>query len=85
MATAHGAGLMLVPFMQGLCAAPAAIAPGHAAVMHFLTCANVNTALLVAMVHTLASMLAGISMAWLIYRYVGLRFLRHAWLNLDAL
>jgi hypothetical protein len=84
MATAHGAGLMLVPFMLGLCAAPATDGTGHAAVMNFLARANMDTALLVAAVHTLASLLAGIVMAWLVYRYLGLRFLRRAWLNLDA-
>jgi len=31
MATAHGAGLMLVPFMLGLCAAPPGAPPAHAA------------------------------------------------------
>ena len=84
MATAHGAGLMLVPFMLGLCAAPAAERTGHRAVMNFMARANMDTALLVAAVHTLASLLAGIGMAWLVYRYLGLRFLRRAWLNLDA-
>ena len=84
MATAHGAGLMLVPFMLVLCAAPAADATGHGAVMAFLARANLDTALLVATVHTLASLLAGIGMAWLVYRYLGLSFLRRAWLNLDA-
>jgi hypothetical protein len=84
MATAHGAGLMLAPFMLGLCAAPAGGGAGHAAVMNFLARANMDTALLVAAVHTLASLLAGIVMAWLVYRYLGLRFLRRAWLNLDA-
>ncbi|MCS0633768.1 hypothetical protein NX786_30970 [Telluria mixta] len=84
MATAHGAGLMLVPFMLGLCAAPAADGTGHGAVMNFMARANMDTALLVAAVHTLASLLAGIGMAWLVYRYLGLRFLRHAWLNVEA-
>lgn len=84
MATAHGAGLMLVPFMLGLCAAPATDAPHHAAVMTLLARSNVGTALLVATVHALASLLAGIGMAWVVYRYLGLRFVRRAWLNLDA-
>lgn len=82
MATAHGAGLMLAPFMLGLCAAPSQ--PGHAAVMAWLARASLGTALLVAVVHTLVSILAGIGMAWLVYRYLGLGFLRRAWLNLDA-
>jgi hypothetical protein len=82
MASAHGAGLMLVPFMLGLCSTPA---PGAtAAVMNFMARANLGTAVLVAAVHALASLLAGISMAWVVYRYLGLRFLRRAWLNLDV-
>jgi hypothetical protein len=93
MATAHGAGLMLVPFMLDLCATgppgtgvgPAATPSdtGHATLMNFLAQSNVATATAVAAVHTLAMMLAGLGMAWAVYRYLGLRFLRRAWLNLD--
>lgn len=94
MATAHGAGLMLLPFMLGLCVtAPAAanaadpeelLAPGLAAVTSYLTRSSVAVAACVAAVHTLAMMLAGLGMAFLVYRYLGLRFLRRAWLNLDV-
>lgn len=94
MATAHGAGLMLVPFMLGLCAtAPAAVAPGaadtapslgHAGVMDYLAQSSVAAAVVVAAVHTLAMMLAGLGMAWAVYRYLGLQFLRRAWFNLDS-
>lgn len=77
MATAHGAGLMLVPFMLGLCVAGAPGANG-------LAQSSLGTAVVVAAVHTLAMMLAGVGMAWAVYRYLGLRFLRRAWLNLDA-
>ena len=88
MATAHGAGLMLVPFMLGLCALPPASAPpaqaaGHAAVMTYMAQSNMGTALLVAAVHSLAAILAGIFIALLVYRTLGLRFLRRAWLDLD--
>jgi hypothetical protein len=83
MASAHGAGLMLVPFMLGLCAAPAG-ETGHAAVMAYTARANLGAALLVAAVHTLMTILAGTGMAWVVYRYLGLRFLRRAWLDLDA-
>lgn len=92
MATAHGAGLMLVPFMLGLCVtAPGADAAaattmrdmGHATVMNYMAQSNVSTAVVVAGVHTLAMMLAGLGMAWAVYRYLGLQFLRRAWLNLD--
>jgi hypothetical protein len=83
MATAHGAGLMLAPFMLGLCAAPQ---PGAAAapLMAYLARASLGAALVVAVVHTLATLLAGIGMAWAVYRYLGLRFMQRAWLNLDA-
>jgi hypothetical protein len=79
MATAHGAGLMLVPAMLGLCAAP-----GHRDVASTLTAAPLGIAMLVAAVHTLATLFAGIGIAWVVYRYLGLAFLRRAWLNLDA-
>jgi hypothetical protein len=82
MATAHGAGLMLVPFMLDICMTPETA--GHAALMNSLAQANMSTAMLVATVHTLANVLAGICMAWIVYRYLGLRFLKQAWLNLDA-
>jgi ABC-type sulfate transport system permease subunit len=90
MATAHGAGLMLVPVMLGLCVtAPAAVDAataselGHATVMNYLAQSNVATAVVVAAVHTLVMMLAGLSMAWAVYRYLGLPFLRRFWLDLD--
>jgi hypothetical protein len=83
MATAHGAGLMLVPFMLGLCAAPSP-ETAHGAVMAYLARANLGTAVLVAAVHALVSIFAGIGMAWAVYRYLGLRFLQRAWLDLDA-
>ena len=87
MATAHGAGLMLVPFMLGLCAPGdvATVAPdsGHVTVMNYLARSNVVTAVAVAAVHTLAMMLAGVGAAWAVYRYLGLQFLRRAWLDLD--
>lgn len=82
MATAHGAGLMLVPFMLGLCAP----APGdglHAGMDALLTRADLPTAIAVAVVHTLAMVAAGLAMAWAVYRYLGLQFLRRAWFNLD--
>ena len=93
MATAHGAGLMLLPFMLGLCAVSASApdagaapwsATGHAALMATLARSNLATALAVALVHTLAMLTAGGFVAWLVYRWLGLRVLRSAWLNLDA-
>ena len=94
MATAHGAGLMLLPFMLGLCATapPAAgsnaavnwLELGHAAIVDHLSRSNLVTALAVSGVHTLAMIGAGLGMAWIVYRYLGLRILRSTWLNLDT-
>ncbi|WBY02860.1 hypothetical protein PE066_04790 [Ramlibacter tataouinensis] len=87
MATAHGAGLMLLPFTLGLCRSPPEAGGGsaaHAAVMGAMGTSNVITALSVAAVHTAAMLLAGLCIAWAVYRYLGLKFLSRVWLNLDA-
>ena len=76
MATAHGAGLMLVPFVVGLCGE-------QSAPQQLLARGDLLTTIAVAGVHTAAMMLAGVSMAWAVYRYLGLEFLRRSWLNLD--
>ncbi len=82
-ATAHGAGLMLVPITLSLCA-PAATGSAHAARMGLLS-SSVATAVMVALLHTTAMIVSGVTIAWLVYRYLGLRFLRRAWLDLDRL
>lgn len=85
-ATAHGAGLMLVPFMLGLCSpepAQGGVAQAHATVMTVLAQSSAATALSVAGVHTFAMLLAGLGMAWAVYRYLGLQSLRRTWFNLD--
>ena len=93
MATAHGAGLMLLPFMLGLCATEPATPAGtvadlpergHALMMNFLAQSNLAMALAVATLHTLAMVLAGLGIAWAVYRWLGLRVLRSSWLNLDT-
>lgn len=86
MATAHGAGLMLLPFTLGLCLQPSGeggAAAAQADVQGAMVQANMLTALSVAAVHTLAMMLSGLAIAWAAYRYLGLAFLRRAWINLD--
>jgi hypothetical protein len=89
MATAHGAGLMLAPFMLRLCEAPPAAAGdverAHERVMDTLARSDLATALAVAGVHTVAMMLAGVAMAFAVYRWLGLQFLRRAWFNLDRI
>ncbi len=80
IAIAHGAGLMLVPIYLGLCRADTS---GHAAAAPLVE-GNLAAAVLVAIVHVIAMIGAGGCLAWLVYRYLGLRFLSRSWFNLDA-
>ncbi|MCY1231913.1 hypothetical protein D9M72_443770 [compost metagenome] len=41
-------------------------------------------ALVVAVIHTLAMFAVGGGMAWLVYRYLGLKFVSRSWFNLEA-
>jgi hypothetical protein len=41
-------------------------------------------AALVSVVHSLAMITAGGFLAWLVYRYLGLKFVSRSWFNLDA-
>ena len=82
VAIAHGAGLMLVPIYLGLCQA-ADLDKGHE-VAGALINANVGMAVLVSVVHSVAMIVAGGFLAWLVYRYLGLKFVSRSWFNLDA-
>ena len=82
VAIAHGAGLMLVPIYLGLCST-ADLNIGHKAVGAFIN-ADLGMAVLVSVVHSVAMIAAGGFLAWLVYRYLGLKFLSRSWFNLDA-
>ena len=41
-------------------------------------------AVLVSIVHAGAMIAAGGSLAWLVYRYLGLKFVARSWFNLDT-
>jgi hypothetical protein len=82
VAIAHGAGLMLVPIYLGLCRA-SELNSGHEAA-GILINADVGMAVLVAVVHATAVVVAGGCSALLVYRYLGLKFISRSWFNLDA-
>ena len=82
VAIAHGAGLMLVPIYLGLCHA-ADLNSGHEAAGVLIN-ANLGMTVLVSVVHSVAMIAAGGSLAWLVYRYLGLKFVSRSWFNLDA-
>ena len=76
MASAHGAGLMLIPVLLPLCisGAPA---------QELTASGSLPIALAAIGVHT-ATMLATIAaIAVVVYRWVGVAFLRRGWINLD--
>lgn len=79
-ANAHGAGLMLVPLFLGICGLDADA--GHQAAETLMQ-ANILTAFAVALTHTAAMTLAGGTIAIIIYKWLGLRFLSKTWFNLD--
>jgi hypothetical protein len=74
MATAHGAGLMLVPAMIPLCGGAMGLGSGA-----FLT------SLAVVGVHMLAMLLVTGGIAFAVYSWLGLDGLRQRWINFDAL
>jgi hypothetical protein len=82
VAIAHGAGLMLVPIYLGLCRA-ADLDSGHSAAGALVN-ADLGMAVLVSVVHSAAMIAAGGCLAWLVYRYLGLKFVSRSWFNLDA-
>ena len=81
MASAHGAGLMLVPVLASESTSDSEV---HA---HHLAEAGVRTAVVdgvaAAAVHTMAMVVVVAVLAFCVYQFFGLRILRSAWVNLD--
>jgi hypothetical protein len=67
---------MLLPFAMGLCVSGTAAPerPGSA----------LGEVALVSLVHTAAMLASGLGIAWLVYRYLGLRLLNRVWFDLEA-
>ena len=82
VAIAHGAGLMLVPIYLGLCR-DSDLDRGHEAAGTLIN-ANLGMAVLVSVIHAAAMIVTGGCLAWLVYRYLGLKFVSRSWFNLDA-
>ncbi len=86
MATAHGAGLMIVPVLLTL---PLAAGAGgnlhaHAAMLSSFG-GSAWIGLLAVAVHTLSTLAVTGLVAWTVYRWIGLAILRRGWINLDFL
>ena len=83
MASAHGAGLMVVPVLLRGSTAQAAghmAADGHT---HMSAAASPMAGLLATAVHTVAYVAVTGLIAWVVYGKVGLAILRKAWFNVD--
>jgi hypothetical protein len=75
MATAHGAGLMLIPILLPICTSPSttSIDPAGA----------IPLALAAVAVHSLAMLAAIAAISLVVYEWAGVDFLRRGWVNLD--
>ncbi len=78
MASAHGAGLMLVPVLIPLClaASPA---------KNLMTADSLPLSLAAVAVHTGAMLVVTAAMAAAVYEWIGLAVLRRGWINFDRL
>src|SRR6202162_3910632 len=81
MASAHGAGLMVVPILlrSNTVEAQSGIA-GHNHISYTVT---PRAGMLATGVHTVAYLAVTGLLAWVVYRKLGLALLRKAWLNFD--
>ncbi len=82
VAIAHGAALMLVPIYLGLCRLDE-LDMGHRAAADLMA-RNVGLTFLVAISHTAAMLLSGGALAFAVYRWLGLQFLRRSWFDLEV-
>jgi hypothetical protein len=87
VAIAHGAGLMLLPVYLGLCRA-ADLDAAHEAAATLTSAGLVDSSLgiavLVSLAHSAAMIAAGGALAWLVYRFLGLKLVARSWFNLDT-
>jgi hypothetical protein len=82
MASAHGAGLMVLPFVMPTAPTVAAVHHDHA---HHMGAAGASVAAAAVALHTAAYFAVMMLAAWLVYRKFGLSLIRKAWFNLDWL
>ncbi len=81
MASAHGAGLMIVPVLLGSTTVEAqGPMAGH---NHISPTASPLAGMLATGVHTIAYLAVTGLVAWVVYRKLGLALLRKAWFNFD--
>lgn len=85
MATAHGAGLMVVPVLLRGASAQAYGGVADHDRAHMSAVTSPLAGLFATAVHTAAYLAVTGLVAWIVYRKVGLAVLRKAWFNVDLL
>jgi hypothetical protein len=87
VSSAHGAGMMVLPFVLGVAAGDA-----HAGGTHVHDWLPVTSSgqlggigLLATLLHTASYLAVAGTIAWVVYRRIGLRLLRTAWVNVDVI
>ena len=92
VSSAHGAGLMVLPFvLPGVSAAGSGDAHVHSTAAHASHLAGVamsagqTAALFATLLHTLSYVAVSGTIAYVVYRYFGLRLLRRAWINMNVI
>jgi len=84
MASAHGAGFMLLPILLKMSALPAAADLGDSGHhLHALGFAGPWTVSIAVVVHTLGYLFVTGLIAYVVYEKLGLEVLRKTWVNLD--
>lgn len=79
VATAHGAGLMVLPIWLHL----PAPADGHASHMH--AAADLSSGLSATAVHGASYLIVTTLIAWVVFTKLGVGLLKRAWINLDVI
>ena len=78
ISSAHGAGLMVLPFVLG-----AATTSGHEHASHMDRLGDLGV--LATLLHTASYLVVAGVIAWLVYAWFGLRLLRTAWINVNVI
>lgn len=82
MASAHGAGLMVLPFFMR---AQQQMHSMHHHTVHVATLQGPGVGVLVTLIHGFGYLLVTALAAWIVYEKLGLGLLRKAWVNLDLI
>ena len=80
MACAHGAGLMLLPVLLGM-----SVAGANEHALHTKAFPAAGVQVFAVVVHTLGYLLLTGTIAWIVYKKMGLAVLRKAWFNLNLI